>query len=131
MDHSPATASLSTLGRRSSHGHFPTVNRILVYLSTEAPDRDTAWVISQGPAQEWPEPVVDHPVPGMHLWGWMTPDQLGWLSAQAARMQSVAEVGSLYGRSSFALLSACNGPVYCIDPWPGHRYDSFMDHCGH
>jgi hypothetical protein len=101
------------------------------YLSIEAIDRDTARVVSQERTQEWPDPVADHPTPGMHLWGWMTPDQLSWLSAQAARMQSVAEVGSLYGRSSFALLTACNGPVHCIDPWPGHRYDSFRDECGH
>jgi hypothetical protein len=81
--------------------------------------------------EEWPEPVADHPTPGMHIWGWMTPDQLNWLSAQAAQMESVVEVGSLHGRSAFALLTACSGPVYCIDPWPDPYYDSFMDKCGH
>jgi hypothetical protein len=66
----------------------------------------------------------------MDIWGWMTPDQLDWLGAQAAQMRSVAEVGSLRGRSAFALLTACNGPVYCIDPWPEH-YESFLRECGH
>lgn len=80
--------------------------------------------------EEWPEPVEGHPVPGMHIWGWMTPEQLDWLGAQAAGMQSVVEVGSLRGRSAFALLTACDGPVYCIDPWPEH-YRSFMAQCGH
>jgi hypothetical protein len=79
----------------------------------------------------WPDPVPGHPTPGMHIWGWMSPDHLEWLSAQAAQMESVAEVGSLRGRSSFALLTACKGPVYCIDPWPGGKYDSFMEACGH
>jgi hypothetical protein len=81
--------------------------------------------------EEWPEPVADHPTAGMHIWGWMSPDQLEWLSAEAAQMQSVVEVGSLYGRSSFALLTACDGQVYCIDPWPGGAYDTFMSGCGH
>jgi precorrin-6B methylase 2 len=47
-------------------------------------------------------------------------------------MESVAEVGSLRGRSAFALLTACQGPVYCIDPWPRDSdYESFMRECGH
>lgn len=65
----------------------------------------------------------------MHVWGWMTPEQLVWLGGRAAAMSSVAEVGSLRGRSSYALLTACRGPVYCIDPWPEH-YEDFMAACG-
>ena len=80
----------------------------------------------------WPEPVEGHPTPGMHIWGWMGPAGLDWLGAQAAQMQSVVEVGSLRGRSAFALLTACQGPVYCIDPWPRDSdYESFMRECGH
>ena len=66
----------------------------------------------------------------MHIWGWMGPGGLEWLGTQAAQMQSVVEVGCLRGRSSFALLTACKGPVYCIDPWPDH-YETFMSNCGH
>jgi Methyltransferase domain len=66
----------------------------------------------------------------MHIWGWMTPEQLDWLGGQAAQMNSVVEVGCLRGRSAFALITACDGPVYCIDPWPEH-YESFMSACGH
>jgi Methyltransferase domain len=83
-------------------------------------------------AQLWPEPVKGHPTPGMHIFGWMGPRQLDWLGAQAAQMESVAEVGSLRGRSAFALLTACTGPVYCIDPWPKDAaYETFMRNCGH
>lgn len=64
-----------------------------------------------------PAPVADDPTPGMHLWGWVQPSELRWLSVQAAGMRSVVEVGSFKGRSSFALASACPGTVYCIDPW--------------
>lgn len=69
----------------------------------------------------------------MHIWGWMSPAELEWLGAQAARMDSVVEVGSLHGRSAFMLLSRCPGPVYCVDPWNdpgGHCLPSFMGACG-
>lgn len=82
----------------------------------------------------WPEPVVDHPTPGLHIWGWMSPPELEWLIATASEMDSVAEIGCLHGRSAFALLTACDGPVYCVDPWDdpdGHSYPSFMSNCGH
>lgn len=82
----------------------------------------------------WPEPAPDHPTPGMHIWGWMSPEQLDWLIARAGEMDSIAEVGSLHGRSSFALLTACDGPVYCIDPWDdpdNYGYPSFLRSCGH
>jgi hypothetical protein len=64
-----------------------------------------------------PEPVPGDPTPGMHLWGWVSSTELEWLGAQAASMRSVVEVGSHKGRSSFAIASACPGPVFCIDPW--------------
>ncbi len=70
----------------------------------------------------------------MQIWGWQSPAELLWLGEQAAKMESVVEVGVLRGRSSFALLTACPGPVYCIDPWhdPGdHAYTGFMEACGH
>lgn len=81
-----------------------------------------------------PEPVPRHPTAGMHIWGWMSPTELEWLRATAATMGSVVEVGSLHGRSAFALLTGCTGPVYCVDPWDderGHSYPSFMSNCGH
>lgn len=70
----------------------------------------------------------------MGIWGWMSPAELTWLGLQASRMRSVAEIGCLHGRSAFALLTACPGPVYCIDPWNDVHdasYPSFMSNCGH
>lgn len=51
--------------------------------------------------------------------GWMNDEELAWLSSQAARMQNVAEIGCWKGRSTFALLSACEGFVYAIDHFQG------------
>ncbi len=81
-----------------------------------------------------PEPDPTSTVPGMAIWGWMLPPELEWLGARAAEMESVVEVGCLRGRSAFALLTACPGPVYCIDPWnddAGNAYPAFMHACGH
>lgn len=72
-----------------------------------------------------PEPVMDHPIAGMHLWGWMRPGELAWLREQASRMRSVVEVGSLHGRSSYALATGCQGRVFCIDPWVDGAWESW------
>lgn len=80
-----------------------------------------------------PEPTPGHPVAGMHIWGWMHPDELTWLHATAQEMDSVAEIGCLHGRSAYALLSGCPGPVYCVDPWDDVddlSYASFLGNCG-
>lgn len=81
-----------------------------------------------------PDPVHGHPAPGMHIWGWMSPTELTWLADTASTMDSVVEVGSLHGRSAFALLTGCPGPVYCIDPWDDaadESRSSFVRNCGH
>lgn len=81
-----------------------------------------------------PEPRPDHPTPGMAIWGWMSNLELEWLGEKAATMDSIVEIGCLHGRSAFALLTGCEGPVYCIDPWddvPDQSYGSFMGSCGH
>lgn len=60
--------------------------------------------------------------------------ELKWLCATAKKMGSVVEVGSLRGRSAFALLTGCKGPVYCVDPWNdeyNQSYPAFMGDCGH
>jgi predicted O-methyltransferase YrrM len=86
-------------------------------------------------ATSWysPDPVPGHPVPGMRIWGWMSPAELAWLERTAATMRSVVEVGCLHGRSSTALLGGCPGSVYCIDPWDDpadQSYGSFLGNCG-
>lgn len=81
-----------------------------------------------------PDPVLGRSEPGMHIWGWMSSTELEWLRATAAEMSSVVEVGSLRGRSAFALLTGCPGIVYCIDPWDdegNHAWRGFEENCGH
>jgi hypothetical protein len=83
-------------------------------------------------AEFMPNPIPDHPAPGMHIHGWMIPDELIWLGDKAAKMRSVVEVGCLYGRSAFAILEGCQGPVYCVDPWwDDRKYHAFLRNCGH
>lgn len=76
--------------------------------------------------------------------GWMTQYELTWLASHAAEMKDVIEVGSWKGRSTFALLSSCKGPVYALDHWEGSRddfrispelghkaYEEFVQNVGH
>lgn len=91
-----------------------------------------------------PEPVPGHPTRGMHIWGWMSPTELEWLRATAATMESVVEVGSLRGRSAYALATgvledrnlnhwATPGVMYAIDPWNDEHLKSlpsFVEGCG-
>jgi hypothetical protein len=70
----------------------------------------------------------------MHIWGWMTNFELEALAEMASSVESVVEVGSLHGRSAFALASSCPGTVHCIDPWDdehGLCYPSFMGNVGY
>lgn len=84
----------------------------------------------------WPD---DSGAPGAHIFGWMSPRELDWLHDQATRMNSVAEIGSFKGRSTFALLTGCDGPVYSVDKhepqgptrqW-GSSYPEFIENVGH
>lgn len=61
--------------------------------------------------------------PGSHIHGWMNEPELLWLHETAKRMEMIVEVGSLHGRSAYALASGCTGWVYCVDTWstPGSR----------
>lgn len=49
----------------------------------------------------------------------MKSEELLWLFSAAKEMESVAEIGSWKGRSTHALLSGCQGPVYAIDHFLG------------
>jgi hypothetical protein len=71
--------------------------------------QDLDWTRQYMAIDEWPEPVADHPTPGMHIWGWMSPDQVNWLSEQAAQMQSVVEVQM----SSLSELGSHQGMFAC------------------
>jgi hypothetical protein len=76
----------------------------------------------------------DPTCPGLEIPGWMTEKEMRWLHEQAKNMNGVVEVGCLIGRSSAALLSACQGPVYCIDCWTGDNAGGktyFKQNVGH
>jgi len=82
---------------------------------------------------EGPDPI-DHPMPGTHIWGWMTIEELGWICEVGKTVSSVVEIGSLRGRSAFAWSTVVDGPVYCVDPFDDDRNQSlpaFMENVGH
>ena len=54
--------------------------------------------------------------------GWMNPGELRWLYETAKGMDSIIEIGSWKGRSTYALLSGCKGTVYAVDPFPGDPF---------
>lgn len=49
--------------------------------------------------------------------GWMTPAELAWLSRTASQMESIIEIGSWKGRSTYAICSGTVGSVYAVDHW--------------
>ena len=66
---------------------------------------------------EEPLPPGALPYPGfMNITGMMAVGELRWLYETAAKMKSVVEIGSFAGRSTHALLCACPGIVYSVDP---------------
>lgn len=87
------------------------------------------------PLHMGPYPAPDDcGAPGSHIGGWLSCWEAWWLHETAKGMDSIVEVGVLRGRSAYALLSGCDGPVYCIDPFadPGdHAFRGFTESCGH
>lgn len=60
--------------------------------------------------------------------GWMTGAELEWLRITAERMSSVVEIGCWKGRSTFALLSGCRGPITAVDHWLGSEHERNSQH---
>ena len=76
------------------------------------------------------------------IFGWMDPPELEWLYEAAKRMDSIVEIGSYKGRSTYVLLSGCPGKVYVVDPFSSGGYcgdpdptvdtaPAFRANCGH
>jgi hypothetical protein len=73
--------------------------------------RREAEIMALGPFQPWHRSV--------HIQGWMAINELRWLAETAATMESAIEVGCWKGRSTYAIASACQGQVLCVDTWKG------------
>ena len=61
------------------------------------------------------------PAPGSHIQGWMTGEELIWLQESARSLESVVEIGSWKGRSTFALCASGCARVYAVDHFRGSR----------
>jgi hypothetical protein len=102
-----------------------------------------AWGIVELMGYEFEETPVDK---AEKIQGWMTRPELEWLYEKSKTMESVVEIGSFRGRSTFVLASGCNGgqgKVYAIDPFTAvalennlavsgkPSFDDFLKNCGH
>ncbi len=67
------------------------------------------------------QPTPGKPTRAEDIQGWMTATELAWLRHMASRpdINSVVEIGSWKGRSTWALCESCRGPVYAVDTWAG------------
>ena len=71
--------------------------------------------------------------------GWMSIPELEWLNTTAKQMQSIIEIGSYRGRSTYTLCSACPGMIFAIDNFIGEStvletsdiYKDFYENVGH
>ena len=50
--------------------------------------------------------------------GWMSTNELQWLSETAPGREVIVEIGSHQGRSTRVLGDNCPGTVHAVDPWP-------------
>lgn len=57
--------------------------------------------------------------------GWMSPEELRYLSEQAAKHKRIAEVGSWRGRSTAAISDSTDGVVFAVDTWAGSPETDF------
>ncbi len=53
--------------------------------------------------------------------GWMSRQELEWLSEQASRCNLIVEIGVWRGRSTMAICDSCPGLVIAIDHFRGNR----------
>jgi hypothetical protein len=74
----------------------------------------------KAPQQNDIRAVVDH---AETIQGWMTRGELAQLFEWAGDMDSIVELGSWKGRSTYALAKGTRGPVTCIDKFKGSAGD--------
>lgn len=69
--------------------------------------------------------MINYSIPG-----WMSNEELLWLHETSKQMQSVLEIGSFMGKSTYALCTGCKGPVFAVDKFkvpPGIGYVLFTN----
>lgn len=124
------------------------------YLKEKEGDKRFEWIRNEKKQFKLKQidPITNQPVEGCaysgayNIRGWMRPVDLSWLYQTAKNMDSIIEIGSWKGRSTFALLSGCKGIVHAVDHFLGNEgkrdsdckeaktgdiYNQFLNNVGH
>jgi hypothetical protein len=72
---------------------------------------DRYWLVQ--PPRHWKN--------AMHLDGWMSEKELKYLYGNACEMETIVEIGSWKGKSTYALACGCRGMVYAVDHFLGSK----------
>ena len=56
---------------------------------------------------------------GQNIDGFVSEGELEWLYEQALKMETIVEIGSWMGKSTYALCTGCKGKVYAVDHFRG------------
>ena len=62
------------------------------------------------------------------LRGWMSDHELHWLAEQAAKCNTIIEIGCAYGRSTLAMAENCSATIYAVDTWVGSPAELLTNH---
>ena len=75
--------------------------------------------------------TTTYPLVAEDVAGWMDHDELEFLRCVASAANSIVEIGSWKGRSTFALAQECDGTVYAVDIWKNkHILEEFKRNVG-
>ena len=112
---SPVGAGWGVLTPEAANRHREEWRRRARQGPNEAPKQGGIALIGSSGAVSAQSPVV----PGSHIQGWMGVREMRWLHETARGMDSVVEIGSWKGRSTFALCSSGCAHVYAVDHFLG------------
>jgi predicted O-methyltransferase YrrM len=63
----------------------------------------------------------------MNVVGMMLREEVAWLHKAAQEMESIVEIGSYRGRSTYVLCAGCRGMVYAVDPFVANFHQEIRD----
>jgi precorrin-6B methylase 2 len=88
--------------------------------------------------EKWKDEGIWHTINVTEGWehaleidGFMTFTELRWLYKSSLEMESIIEIGTWQGRSTYALCAGCRGEVYTVDYFKMHKQAQWLIDEGH